>query len=191
MARLTQENERRARELIGLYPQSRSALIPVLHVAQEQNGWLTPESIEHVAEIFDLTAAEVFGTATFYDMLFVEPVGTYLVSVCTNIACLLNGAYELLDHAEERLGVLTGQTTKDGVFTLEEVECIALCDKAPCLTVNWRFFGPVSHAGFDRLVEDLAAGKLRNDVPPHGVLCRTRRDGGLRVPPEEIEKERR
>src|SRR3954470_8613147 len=152
MPRLNTDNERRARDLIALYPKTRSALIPILHVAQEQDGWLTPEAMEHVAELLDLTAAEVYGTATFYDMLFTHPVGRHLVSVCTNIACLLNGGYELLEHAEERLGVRPGGTTVDGEFTLEEVECIALCGNAPCLTVNWRFFGNVSNDGFDALV---------------------------------------
>src|SRR5437764_11134349 len=179
MARLSPENVQRARDLIALYPQSRSALIPILHLAQEQDGWLTPDAIEHVSELLDLTAAEVFGTATFYDMLFTEPVGTYLVSVCTNIACLLNGGYELLEHAEERLGVKAGGTTADGKFTLEEVECIALCGQAPCLTVNWRFFGNVTDDAFDRLVDDLAAGRLADEVPPHGTLCRVRRTVGL------------
>ena len=179
MSRLTPENEQRARDLIALYPESRSALIPALHVAQEQNGWLTPESIQHVAEIFDLTAAEVLGTASFYDMLFTEPVGKYLVSVCTNIACLLNGGYELLEHAEERLGVKAGGTTPDGTFTLEEVECIALCGNAPCLTVNWRFFGDVTNEAFDRLVDDLRADRRSADIPAHGTLCRVRRANGL------------
>lgn len=191
MPRLTTANESRARETISLYPHPRSALVPLLHLCQEQDGHLTEEAMQHVAELLDLTPAEVIGTASFYDMLFLEPIGTYLVSVCTNIACLLNGGYELLDHAAGQLGVKPGHTTKDGTFTLEEVECIALCDKAPCLTVNWRFFGPVSHDGFDRLVDDLRAGKLASEVPQHGVLCRARREGGLRVSPEEIEKERR
>jgi len=179
MSRLTAENERRARDLIALYPHSRSALIPVLHVAQEQNGWLTPESMEHIAELFDLTSAEVYGTATFYDMLFTHPVGKHLVSICTNIACLLNGGYELLEHAEERLGVRAGQTTADGEITLEEVECIALCGNAPCLTVNWRFFGDVTNESFDRLVDDLRAGRKADEIPPHGALCRVRRSVGL------------
>src|SRR3954447_9949386 len=100
MARLTAENVQRAQGLIALYPQTRSALIPILHVAQEQDGWLTPEAMDHVAELLDLTAAEVYGTATFYDMLFTHPVGRHLVSICTNIACLLHGGYELLEHAE-------------------------------------------------------------------------------------------
>ena len=179
MPRLTAENEQRARDLIALYPQTRSALIPILQVAQEQDGWLTPEAMDHIGELLDLTAAEVYGTASFYDMLFTHPIGTYLVSVCTNIACLLNGGFELLEHAEERLGISAGGTTADGTFTLEEVECIALCGQAPCLTVNWRFFGDVKHGDFDKLVDDLRAGRLGDTVPPHGTLCRVRRSVGL------------
>jgi len=175
MPRLNPENVRRARELMALYPEPRSALIPTLHIAQEQEGWLRPEVIEHVAEIIDLTPAEVYGTASFYDMLFTHPVGRYLVSVCTNLACLLNGGYELLHHAEERLGVPAGGTTADGEFTLEEVECLALCGEAPCLTVNWRFFGNLDDTAFDRLVDDLRTGRLADRVPNHGTLCRVRR----------------
>lgn len=179
MARLTAENLQRARQLIALYPQSRSALIPILHIAQEQDGWLTPDGMAHVAELLDVDPAEVYGTASFYDMLFTHPVGRHLVSVCTNLACLLNGATELLEHAEARLGVAPGGTTADGQFTLEEVECIAFCGAAPCLAVNWRFFGNVGNDDFDRLVEDLAAGRLADDVPPHGTLNRVRRTVGL------------
>ena len=179
MARLTAENVQRARQLIALYPHQRSALIPILHVAQEQDGWLTPDGMAHVAELLDLDPAEVYGTASFYDMLFTQPVGRHLVSVCTNLACLLNGADELLEHAESRLGVAAGGTTTDGQFTLEEVECIAFCGAAPCLAVNWRFFGNIGNDDFDRLVEDLAAGRLADDVPPHGTLNRVRRNVGL------------
>src|SRR5256885_2756117 len=136
MARLAPDLVERARHTIALYPQPRSALIPLLHLAQEQDGWLTEDAMGHIAELLELTPAEVYGTATFYDMLFTEPVGRHLISICTNIACLLNGAYELLEHAEESLGVKAGATTPDGEFTLEEVECLALCGAAPCLTVN-------------------------------------------------------
>ena len=179
MPRLTPENLRRSKELMGLYPQSRSALIPILHIAQEQDGWLTPDGMAHVAELLELDPAEVYGTASFYDMLFTHPVGRHLVSICTNLACLLNGADALLEHAEERLGIAAGGTTPDGEFTLEEVECIAFCGAAPCLAVNWRFFGNVGNDDFDQLVDDLAAGRLADDVPPHGTLCRVRRRVGL------------
>jgi NADH-quinone oxidoreductase E subunit len=176
MARLTPDNVQRARDLIAVYPVPRSALIPILHLAQEQDGWLTPDAMAHVAELLDLTTAEVYGTASFYDMFFTHPVGTHLVSICTNIACLLNGGYELLEHAEQSLGVRAGATTEDGQFTLEEVECIADCGRAPCLAVNWRFFGNVSNDDFDRLVSDLRSGALREEVPAHGTLNRVRRD---------------
>lgn len=179
MARLNGENEQRARDVIALYPHTRSALIPILHIAQEQDGWLTPDAITHIAELLDISAAEVLGTASFYDMIFTHPVGRHLVSICTNIACMLNGGYELLEHAEESLGVTPGGTTTDGEFTLEEVECIALCGNAPCLTVNWRFFGDVTTEKFDRLIDDLKAGRLRDTVPPHGTLNRVRRSVGL------------
>jgi NADH-quinone oxidoreductase subunit E len=184
MPRLNPDNVQRARDLIALYPRPRSALIPILHIAQEQDGWLTEDAMEHVAELVGITPAEVYGTASFYDMLFTEPVGTYLVSVCTNIACLLNGGLELLEHAEKSLGVKAGSTTADGQFTVEEVECIADCGRAPCLAVNWRFFGDLTPDSFDTLVADLRSGKLAGDVPPHGTLCRVRRDltawaGGL------------
>ena len=160
MARLSKENEARARATIALYPQPRSALIPLLHLVQEQDGHLTEDGMAHLAELLGLTPAEVYGTATFYDMFFTHDVGKYLVSICTNVACMLNGGYELLEHAESKLGVKPGGTTVDGTFTLEEVECIALCGNAPCLAVNWRFFGDVTDDKFDSLVDDLRAGRL-------------------------------
>src|SRR3954463_15466625 len=179
MPRLTADNERRARDLIALYPKTRSALIPILHVAPGQDGGVTEDAMEHVAELLDLTPAEVLGTASFYDMLFTEPVGRHLVSICTNIACLLNGGFELLEHAEHSLGVKAGGTTADGEFTLEEVECIALCGNAPCLTVNWRFFGDVTNDAFDRLVPEIKPGGRASETPPHGTLNRVRRSVGL------------
>jgi NADH-quinone oxidoreductase E subunit len=181
--RLNPENLQRARDLIALYPQPRSALIPILHVLQEQDGYLTEDGMAHVAELLGLEAVEVRGTASFYDMFHFEPVGKYLVAVCTNIACMLQGAYRLLEHAEDRLGVAPGGTTQDGLFTLEDAECLALCGNAPCLTVNWRFFGDVDLEAFDSLVEDLRGGRLDEEVPPHGTLSRVRRSVGLPAGP--------
>ncbi len=183
MPRLNPDNLQRALDLIALYPEPRSALIPILHVLQEQDGYLTEDGMSHVGELLGLAAAEVRGTATFYDMFHFEPVGKYLVAVCTNIACMLQGAYRLLEHAEERLGVAPGGTTSDGMFTLEDAECLALCGNAPCVTVNWRFFGDVDLEGFDTLVDDLRSGRLDEEVPPHGTLSRVRRAAGLTAPP--------
>jgi NADH-quinone oxidoreductase E subunit len=188
---LTPEVLARAREIVALYPHPRSALIPLCHLAQEQDGWLRPEAMAEIAALVGITPAEVLGTATFYDMLHTEEVGRYVVSVCTNIACMLRGAYELLEHAETSLGIRTGSTTADGSFTLEDAECLADCGRAPCLQVNHRFFGDVTPETFDRLVEDLRAGRLHEEVPPHGTLVRIRRHGGLRVDDETISSERR
>jgi NADH-quinone oxidoreductase subunit E len=186
VARLTPENEQRARDLISLYPHPRSALIPMLHVLQEQDGYLTEDGMQHLAELLDITAADVRGTASFYDMFHTEPVGKYLVAVCTNVACMLQGAYELLEHIEDRLGVAPGGTTTDRLFTLEDAECLALCGNAPCLTVNWRYFGDVDPERFDSLVDDLAAGRLDEEVPPHGTLGRVRRTMGLAAPGQSV-----
>ena len=176
---LSDEVIERAHEVMSLYPHKRSALIPLCHLAQEQDGWLTPEAADEIAAMIGISPAEVVGTASFYDMLHTEPTGKYLVSICTNIACMLRGAYELLEHAEEHLGMRTGATSSDGNFTLEEAECLADCGRAPCLQVNHRFFGDVTHEAFDRLTEDLVAGRLSDEVPRHGTLVRIRRSGGL------------
>jgi NADH-quinone oxidoreductase subunit E len=190
VSHLSADIRNRAEELVALYPEPRSALIPLCHLAQEQDGWLRPEALSELAELCGVTAAEVRGTATFYDMLFTEPVGTYVVSVCTNIACLLGGALELLAHAESTLGVRAGGTTPDGTFTLEEAECLADCDRVPCVQVNHRYVGAQTPESFDSLVEDLQAGRLSDTVPPHGTLVRVRRSVGLQADRDAIVAER-
>ena len=174
MSRLSPERVALAKEIIGRYPVPRSALVPLVHLAQEQDGYVTEDAMEHVAELLGCTPAEVYGTATFYEMFKFHPVGKYVVGVCTNISCLLLGADELLEHAERSLGVRAGATTEDGMITLEDVECIAACTLAPCIQVNYRYFADQTPASFDALVADLRAGNLDAEVPPHGVVARTR-----------------
>ncbi|MGQ0831245.1 MAG: NADH-quinone oxidoreductase subunit NuoE family protein [Microthrixaceae bacterium] len=176
MPRFTAENTMLARELIARYPRAKSALIPLLHLAQEQDGHVTDDAMAHIAELVGVTPAEVLGTCSFYEMFKREPVGDYLVNVCTNIACMLLGGEELLHHLEGRLGIKAGSTTADGTFTLEDVECIAACTEAPCLQVNYRYFHKVSHAEVDALLEDLRAGRRAHEVPKHGVLARVRQE---------------
>ncbi|HLI74982.1 MAG TPA: NAD(P)H-dependent oxidoreductase subunit E [Acidimicrobiales bacterium] len=187
---LTPEVVAEAREILDLYPHRRSALIPICHLAQRQDGWLRPEAVTEIAELVGITPAEVIGTASFYEMLRTTPVGTYVISVCTNIACMLRGAYELLEHAEQSLGVRAGATTEDGEFTLEEAECIADCGRAPCLQVNHRFVGDVTAESFDQLVDDLRHDRRHDDIPSHGTLVRVRRQGGLRVDEATVRAER-
>ena len=125
MARFTAENTILARDILARYPRPKSALIPLLHLAQEQDGYVADDAMEHIAELIGVTAAEVLGTCSFYEMFKREPVGEYLVNVCTNIACLLVGGEELLEHIEGTLGIKPGSTTADGKFTIDDVECIA------------------------------------------------------------------
>ena len=174
MARLTDANVLVAKEIIGRFPRPKSALIPLLHLAQEQDGYVTNDAMAHLAELVDITPAEVYGTASFYEMFKFEPVGRYCINVCTNISCQLVGGWELLEHLEQRLGIKAGGTTPDGMFTLEDVECIAACTEAPALQANYRYRHRVTTEQADQLIDDLAAGRLDAEVPPHGVLARTR-----------------
>ncbi len=190
MRHLDEERAGRARQLVALYPEPRSALIPLCHLAQEQDGWLTPAAMEDIAELTGVTPAEVRGTASFYDMLHTEPVGRYVVAVCTNIACLLGGAEELLEHAASSLGTHVGGTSDDGLFTLEEAECLADCDRVPCVQVNHRYVGAQTPDSFDALVAELRAGGRGDEIPPHGTLVRVRRAVGLEAPADEVARQR-
>ena len=174
MARLNDDNLRLAHEIIGRYPRARSATIPLLHLAQEQDGYVTHEAMPHIAELVGATSAEVFGTCTFYEMFKIEPVGKYLVNICGTMSCALMGAHDLLHHAEQRLGVKVGGTTADGMITLEHAECQAACTEAPTLQVNYRHRYRVTTADLDGLIDDLRAGRLDDEMPPHGTLGRVR-----------------
>jgi NADH-quinone oxidoreductase subunit E len=174
MSRFTPANLGIAEEIISRYPRPKSALIPLLHLAQEQDGYVADDAMEHIAELVGVTPAEVLGTCSFYEMFKREPVGDYLVNVCTNIACMLVGGEELLHHLEDRLGIKPGSTTPDGTFTLEDVECIAACTEAPCLQVNYRYFYKVTPEAADSLIDDLRAGRRATEVPKHGTLARVR-----------------
>ncbi len=187
MSRLNAANVTLAKEIIARYPRPKSALIPLLHLAQEQDGYVADDAMEHLADLVGITPAEVLGTCSFYEMFVRHPVGRYKINICTNLSCQLLGAEELLHHAETTLGIRSGGTTDDGLITIEDVECIAACTEAPCLSVNYRYENRVTTDDFDALVGDLRAGK-RTDIPPHGTLGLTRqhiptdRLGGVQTP---------
>lgn len=180
----------RADELVSLYPRARSAMLPLLHLAQEQDGYLSDEGIAEVADLTGTTAADVRGTASFYEMFRLEPVGKYVVGICTNIACLIAGGEELLEHASNALGCPVGGTSLDDLFTLEETECTAGCDVAPCVQVNYRYMGTTTPDAFDAVVAELRRGEHDQDVPAHGTLVRVHRSGALRAPRAEVAAQR-
>jgi len=173
MSGLNEENLRLANEIIGRYPIRKSALIPLLHLAQEQEGWVSSEAMNHIAEILQITPAEVLGTCSFYEMFKRSPVGEYQLNICHGISCHLLGAENLLHHAEETLGIKEGETTEDGKFSLEGVECIAACTEAPCLQVNYRYQNKVTKSHFNQLVQEINDGN-RTEIPKHGSLAKVR-----------------
>jgi NADH-quinone oxidoreductase subunit E len=174
VSRLSDHNVVVADEIISRYPKKKSALIPLVHLSQEQNGYVTDDAMRHIAELIDVTPAEVYGTATFYEMFRFEPTGTYLINICGTMSCALLGAHDLMHHAEQTLGIKAGSTTDDGLITLQHAECQAACPAAPPRQVNSRPRYRDTAESFDQLVDDLRVGRLEGEVPPHGTLGRNR-----------------
>ena len=154
---------RDAAEVIARYPQKRSALLPLLHLVQSVDGYVTGRGIDLCAELLDLTTAEVSGVATFYTQYKRHPNGEYTVGVCTNTLCAVLGGDEIWDAVSEHLGVGHDETTEDGRITLERVECNAACDYAPVVMANWEFFDNQTPESTIELVDRLRAGE---DVAP-------------------------
>jgi NADH-quinone oxidoreductase subunit F len=147
------------------YPVKRSALIPMLMYAQDEYGYITDDLIHEIARRLDLHPVQVQETLEYYSMLHRKPIGKHHVQVCTNVACMLRGGTELLEHAKKRLEIGNRETTQDGIFSLEEVECIGACTGAPALQVNYDFYENVTARNFDRLIEELDKGQHPAPVP--------------------------
>ena len=167
---LTDETREKARAIVARYPKSRSALLPMLHLVQAEEGCVTPEGVAFCADVLGLTKAEVGGVATFYTMYKRRPVGEHLVSVCTNLSCQLLGGEEVYARLKERLGVGHDETTADGRFTLEHAECLAACDFAPCMTVNYEFFDNVDPDSAVAIVDALERGERPTPTRGDGAL---------------------
>jgi NADH-quinone oxidoreductase subunit F len=154
-------------KLQSAYPVKRSALIPMMMYAQDEFGCVSDEMIGEIARRLDLNTVQVEETLAYYSMLHRKPLGKHHVQVCTNIACMLRGGYEILEHAKKRLEVGHKEVTKDGVFSLEEVECIGACTGAPAIQVNYDFFENLTLKQFDRIIEELDEGRR---PAPVGVI---------------------
>ena len=146
------------RSIAARYPQARSALLPMLHLVQSVDGRVSPAGVKACAEILGITTAQVSGVATFYTMYRRRPAGRHHVGVCTTALCAVLGGDQLLDRVSERLGIHEGETTADGTFSLERLECNAACDFAPVMMVNWEFFDNMTPEKADELLDGLAAG---------------------------------
>ncbi|MGW0252218.1 NADH-quinone oxidoreductase subunit NuoE [Nocardia goodfellowii] len=162
--------ETEAQAIIRRYPVARSALLPMLHLVQAEESFVSGTGIEFCADMLGLTGAEVTAVATFYSMFRRTPTGEYHVGVCTNTLCAVLGGDEILAMLERHLGIAHGQTTEDGAITLEHIECNAACDFAPVVMVNWEFFDNQTPESAQALVDALRAGQ--QVTPSRGAtLC--------------------
>jgi NADH-quinone oxidoreductase subunit E len=181
--------------IVAKYPNSRSAALPLLFLVQSVEGYVSEDGMKDVADILGLTSAQVLATASFYTMLKKRPQGDYLISVCRNITCSHLGARKVLATLEEHLGVAAGDTTKDGRFSLEAAECLATCEGAPSLQVNYEDFYRVTPEDAIALVDKLAAGEALQSV--RGETVKAAKDiaheiavAGMRTPEAGVEEGR-
>jgi len=154
---LNADRERALAEILGRYPTKMAACIPLLHLCQEQNGWISEEVINFVAHKLDLPPVHVKGVVTFYTLFNTEPVGKHQVWVCRTLPCALRGGVEILKHCEKRLGIHQGQTSADGKVTLRFAECLASCGTAPMMQVDKDYYENLTVEKVDEIL-----GKLQN-----------------------------
>ena len=152
-------------QLVGRYPVKRSALIPMMMYAQDEFGHLSDEVLDEIARRLGLNMTEVTETLAYYSMLHRKPVGKNHVQVCTNVSCQLRGGFEIMAHVEKRLGIGNRQTTPNGIFSLEEVECMGACSGAPAMQVNYDFYENLTPEKVDTILDQFAAGKRPAPVP--------------------------
>ena len=150
--------EAKFQELLTRYPVSRAALVPVLYLAQEEFGWLSNEVMEYVAGRLELPPSQVLNTASFYTLLYKKPVGKFVVQVCRNVSCYIRGSDDITSAVCGHLKIEPGETTSDGLFTVEEVECLGSCGTAPMMQVNLAFHEDLTPESAVDVLEDYRKG---------------------------------
>jgi NADH-quinone oxidoreductase subunit E len=161
MIKFSEEKLNKVKEIIARYPEGKqkSALLPVLHVAQDEfGGWLDVPVMDYVAELLSIKPIEVYEVATFYSMFNTKPVGKYLLEVCRTGPCMLNGSDDIIEHIKDRLGIAEGQTTPDGLFTLKPAECLGACGYAPMMQLGKYFKEHLTKEKVDKLIDELSNG---------------------------------
>uniref|UniRef100_F1KYX1 NADH dehydrogenase ubiquinone flavoprotein 2 n=1 Tax=Ascaris suum TaxID=6253 RepID=F1KYX1_ASCSU len=180
-------NLERIKAIMANYPEGHkvAALIPTLDIAQRQHGWLPISAMHEVARILEIPRMRVYEVATFYTMFNRQPVGKYLIQVCATTPCMLRGAESLTEAAEKKLGIKVGETTKDGLFTLMEVECLGACANAPMIQVNDDFYEDLTPSDMNDILSELKAGKRPKPGPRSGRLAAEPHGGftSLKSPP--------
>ena len=150
-----QENQEKIKDILKRYPTKKAAVMPVLYLGQEQNGWISKEVMTEVAFILEITEEEVLGVVTFYTMFFEKPMGKNHLQVCTNVSCMLKGGYEIYQQVKEKLGIDNMEVTDDKNFSLEEVECMGSCGTAPMMAVNEDYYENLTAEKVNEIIESL------------------------------------
>jgi NADH-quinone oxidoreductase subunit E len=161
----SEEKLARFNEIVTRYPtgKHKSALLPVLHLAQEQFGWLSSETMDYVASLLNIEPIEVYEVATFYSMYNLKPVGKHLFEVCQTGPCMINGSDNIIDYIKEKLGIRVGETTADGLFTLKTVECLGACGYAPMMQMGKTFREHLTKEKIDQIVEECRQNAALNN----------------------------
>jgi NADH-quinone oxidoreductase E subunit len=160
--------------ILAKYPTKRSAVLPLCHLAQMQYGYMSPDAVRDVADLLELDPTEVQSLVGFYSLLRERPTGKYVIEICADLPCALRGANRLVDHVCKKLGVQPGETTPDGLFTVEKVMCVAACDRAPVAQINLEYFEHLDPSRVDALLEELVSdfnadmGDTDGDSRPRG-----------------------
>jgi NADH-quinone oxidoreductase subunit E len=157
---LTPDQEKQIDEIVARYPTRRAACIPVLHVCQKQVGWVSPDVIDYVSRRLDLASSEVKGVVTFYTMYHQQPVAKHVVWVCRTLSCDLRGGKEIQEHLEHKLGCHSGETSRNGQWTLKKAECLAGCGYAPMVQIDEQFYENLTPASLDAIMDRIEKGEV-------------------------------
>jgi NADH-quinone oxidoreductase subunit E len=160
---LSAQAQTRIKELMDIYPDARSALLPALYVAQNEVGYLSPEAMADIADLFDIPYSDVEEVVTFYTMYYEKKVGKYVLEVCKTAPCAFLGADEIIEYISQKLGIKPGQTTPDGLFTLLRVECLAACHRAPVMQINHRYYENLTKEKVDQLIAERSKSETRQN----------------------------
>ncbi len=153
--KFTNESLAKLNKELKKYPNKKAALMPALWIAQEQNGWISGEVMKEVASVLEITPEEVLGVVSFYTMYHKKSMGKYHIQICTNVSCMLRGGYEIFDRVKEKLGIDNLQVTEDGLFSLEEVECMGSCGTAPMIAINEEYYENITNEKIDQVINSL------------------------------------
>jgi len=151
----SEHTKERVKEIISRYPRKEASLLPVLHLAQQELGYISSEAERWVAEMLGIKPIKVREAVTFYTMFYQEKLGKYHIQVCSNLTCSLLGSEKLIDYLREKLNIQMGQTTPDGMFTLSAVECLGACEEAPCMQINFDYYGNLNKKKIDSILAGL------------------------------------